>query len=202
MRCARCVILLIFCVVAISPAAAEQQSVAGITIDYTVPFERAKYGAEDAIQRRSATTWGVSASTFEAHQASIPPAKRLTGASGMLEVARAKFADAQQPDLDSVARRTIAAMLREPLKIVTQDISVDRLSGLDGRRVSFEAEAGSWTAFGQALLIHDPGRNDFWDIKIVLLRRFLATFFVASDRVYPKSILDTVRVVDHSSPTP
>jgi hypothetical protein len=202
--CARYFILLIFCVVAISPVAAEQQSVAGITIDYPVLFERMKL-AEDALQRNSTARWGAPAGAVEVHQASIPAAKRLTGASGMLEIARVKFATGRKPNLGAVA--TVASytppfMLQEPLKIMTEDVSVDRVSGLDGRRLSFEAEAGGWTMFGHALLIYDPDRNDFWDIKIVLLRRFLATYFVSSDRVYPKSILDTVRVVDDRAPMP
>jgi hypothetical protein len=199
MRCARCFIFLIFCAVTISPVAAEQQSVAGIAIDYPVLFERMKPWGEEAIQRRSAVTWGVSASAIEIHQASIPGAKRLTGASGMLEIARLKFAAGHQPDLDNVARRAMAVMLEYSIKVVNQDISVDRGSGLDGRRLSFEAETGGWNSYGQALLIHNPGRNDYWHITILLMRRLLATFFVTSDRVYPKSILDTVRVVDKTA---
>lgn len=204
MRCARCFILLIFCVVVISPVAAEQQSVAGITIDYPVPFERMKF-AEEALQRNSTARWHAPADAVEVHQASIPAAKRLTGASGMLEIARVKFAAGRKPDLGAVAtvaNYTPPFMLPERPKIVSQDVSVDRVSGLDGRRLSFEAEAGAWTMFGHALLIYDPDRNDFWDIKIVLFRRFLATYFVSSDRVYPKSILDTVRVADNPKPTP
>jgi hypothetical protein len=147
----------------------------------------------------------VPAGAIEVYRASIPTAKRLTGASGMLEIARVKSAAGRKPNLDveaAVARYTTAIMVQESVKIVNQDISAVRISDLNGHRVSFEAEAGAWTMFGQALLIHNPDRNDFWDIKIVLLRRFLATFFVSSDRVYPKSILDTVRVVDNHDPTP
>lgn len=194
--------VIILCVAAFSPAAAEEQSVAGIVIDYPVLFERMNPGAEETIQRRSTVIWGVSPSAIEVHQASIPPTKRLTGASGMLEITRAKFSPERQPNIDNVAARTTAIMVREPVKIVNQDISAARISGLDGRRVSFEAEAGGWAGFGQALLIHNPDRNDFWEIKIVLLRRFLATFFVTSDRAYPKSVLDTVRVVDNGGATP
>jgi len=96
----------------------------------------------------------------------------------------------------------MATMVQEPVKVVNQDISAARISGLDGRRVSFEAKAGAWTVFGQALLIHNPDRNDFWEIKIILLRRLLATFFVSSDRIYPNGVLDTVRVIDNPNPTP
>jgi len=202
MRCARCFILLVFCVVAISPVAAEQQSVAGITIDYPVLFERMKF-AEEALQRNSTARWGAPAGAVEVHQASIPAAKRLTGASGMLE--RVKFAAGRKPNLGAVAtvaNYTPPFMLQGPLNILTEDVSVDRVSGLDGRRLSFEADAGGWTIFGQALLIYDPDCNDLWDIKIVLFRRFLATYFASSDRVYPKSILDTVRVADNPKPTP
>lgn len=204
MRCARCFILLVFCVVAISPVAAEQQSVAGITIDYPVLFERMKF-AEEALQRNSTARWGAPAGAVEVHQASIPAAKRLTGASGMLEIARVKFAAGRKPNLGAVAtvaNYTPPFMLQGPLNILTEDVSVDRVSGLDGRRLSFEADAGGWTIFGQALLIYDPDCNDLWDIKIVLFRRFLATYFASSDRVYPKSILDTVRVADNPKPTP
>jgi hypothetical protein len=200
--CARCIIVLVFCVATISPVAAEQQSVAGVTIDYPVLFERMKL-AEEALQRNSTARWGAPAGAVEVHQASIPTAKRLTGASGMLEIVRVKFAAERKPNLGAVAtvaNYTPPFMLQGPLNIVTEDVSVDRVSGLDGRRLSFEAEAGGWTMFGQALLIYDPDRNDFWDMKIVLFRRFLSTYFVSSDRVYPKSILDTVRVVDNRGP--
>ena len=209
MCCARFFVLVVFnvtilFVAAFSPVAAEQQSVAGITIEYPVLFERMKL-AEEALQRNSTARWGAPADAIEVQQASIPAAKRLTGASGMLEIARVKFATGRKPNLGAVAtvaNYTPPFMLQEPLKIVTEDVSVDRVSGLDGRRLSFEAEAGGWTIFGHALLIHNPDRNDFWDIKIVLFRRFLVTYFVSSDRVYPKSILDTVRVLDDRTPMP
>jgi len=205
--CARFFALVVFnvtilCVAAFSPAAAEQQSVAGIAIDYPVLFERMQPGAEEAKQRLSTVTWGVWAGAIEVHQAAIPPTKRLTGASGMLEIARVKFAPERSLNLDDAARRTMATMVQEPVKVVNQDISAARISGLDGRRVSFEAKAGAWTVFGQALLIQNPDRNDFWEIKIILLRRLLATFFVSSDRIYPNGVLDTVRVIDNPNPTP
>jgi len=193
----------ILCVAAFSPAAAEQQSIAGIAIDYPVLFERMP-GWEEATKRSWLNFWGVSGA-IEAHQASIPPTKRLTGAYGMLEIVRVKLTPERPPNLDDVARAWLlhhegrGAMTA---KVVNRDISAARISGLDGRRVSLEVEAGAWTVFDQALLIHNPDRNDFWDINIVLLRRFLATFFVTSDRIYMKGVLDTVQVIDNPNSTP
>jgi len=123
----------------------------------------------------------------------------------MLKIVLVKLTPERPPNLDDVARarhRTTALMVKEPAKVVNRDISAVLISGLDGRRVSREAEAGAWTVFDQALLIHNPDRNDFWDINIVLLRRFLATFFVTSDRIYMKGVLDTVRVIDNPNRTP
>jgi len=65
-----------------------------------VLFERMKF-AEEALQRNSTARWGAPAGAVEVHQASIPAAKRLTGASGMLE--RVKFAAGRKPNLGAVA---------------------------------------------------------------------------------------------------
>src|SRR5262245_45101284 len=110
----------ILCVAAFSSAAAEQQSVAGIAIDYPVLFERMKPRDEQATNLSWLGIWGVSGA-LEVHQASIPPTKRLTGASGMLDIARVKLTPERPFNLDDVARarhRTTASMVKDPAKVV------------------------------------------------------------------------------------
>ena len=191
----RCSVVLMMWAVAISPATADPQIVAGIEIDHSAAFERVP-AAEGARLRRAVNQWEAPAAMVEVHQATHSLGTRLSGASGGLEVVRLKLTTQRPPNLDDVARYQIN-QLRDPrLKIVTEDVSVVQVSGREGRRLLFETD-GAWSIFAGGLLIYDRERNDLWYVQAVLLRRFLARLFVERDRNYPKAILDTVRVTEN-----
>jgi hypothetical protein len=192
----RCSVVLVMWVVAISPATADPQVVAGIEIDHSAAFERLKPAAEQARQQGTATQWGAPASMVEVYQATHSLGTRLSGASGGLEVVRLKFTNERRLNLDYVARRRIMELSDPRLKIVNEDVSVVQVPGREGRRLLFETE-GAWSIFAGGLLIYDRERNDLWYVQTVLLRRFLAKLFVERDRNYPKAILDTVRVIEN-----
>jgi hypothetical protein len=192
----RCSVVLVMWVVAISPATADPQVVAGIEIDHSAAFERLKPAAEQARQQGTATQWGAPASMVAVYQATHSLGTRLSGASGGLEVVRLKFTNERRLNLDYVARRRIMELSDPRLKIVNEDVSVVQVPGREGRRLLFETE-GAWSIFAGGLLIYDRERNDLWYVQTVLLRRFLAKLFVERDRNYPKAILDTVRVIEN-----
>jgi hypothetical protein len=85
------------------------------------------------------------------------------------------------------------------INIVNQLISVVRVTGHEGRRWSLEGEAAKirWHLYSEGLLIHDHGNNNLWRISVFLGRGFFARLFVERDRSYPKSVLDTVRVIEN-----
>jgi hypothetical protein len=174
---------------------ADPQIIAGIEIDYPVAFERLKPGAEEAIQQRASARWRAPASSAEVHSASLPPGMRLTGASGGVTIAKYKLS--VDLDLDVVAHRMMADVLTEPgVKIVKRLISVAWVTSYEGRRLSLEWEGG-WNLYSEELLIYDPGNNNLWHILVALKRRLFARLVVEHDRSYPKSISDTVRVIEN-----
>jgi hypothetical protein len=192
----RCSVILMMWVVAVSPATAEPQIVAGIEIDHSAAFERLKPAAEEARQRFAVSKWGATATTVEVYQASHSLGTRLSGASGMLEIVKVRFTTQRPLNLDDLAHRWITELKDPRLKIVNEDISVVQVSGREGRRVLFETE-GAWSIFAGGLLIYDRERNDLWYVQTVLFRRLLARLFVERDRNHPKAILDTVRVIEN-----
>ena len=120
---------------------------------------------------------------------------RLTGASGGVTIAKYKLS--AELDLDVVAQRMMADVQTDPgAKIVKQFISVARVTGYEGRRLSLEWEGG-WNLYSEELLIYDPGHNNLWHILVALKRRLFARLVVERDRSYPKSISDTVRVTEN-----
>jgi hypothetical protein len=188
---------LTLCLLATSPAAAEPQAVAGIAIDHPVPFERLKSNVEQERQRRTSTEWGTPASSLEAYQASIPTWIRWTGASGAVEIVKARFGGETALDLDAMARHKMTDRTKDPrVATVSQSMSATRVSGREARRLVFELDVNGWTIFDEALLIHDPGENTVLQIQAYLMRRFLAALFVERDRRYPKSVLDNVRLIE------
>jgi len=175
---------------------ADPPIIAGIEIDYPVAFERLKPGAEEARLRTVSDRWRAPASSAEAHKASLPPGMRLTGASGGVEIAKYKLRAEQLLDLDVVARRMMEDVVSAPgAKITKKFISVAWVTGYEGRRLSLEWQNGS-NLYSEELLIYDPGNSNLWYIPVVLSRRFFARLVVERDRSYPKSVLDTVRVIE------
>src|SRR5262245_31075 len=114
----RCSVVLVMWAVAISPATADPQVVAGIEIDHSAAFERLKPAAEEARQRGTGTQWGAPAATVEVYQATHSLGTRLSGASGGLEIVKLKFTTQRSLNLDDVARRRIAELRDSRLKIV------------------------------------------------------------------------------------
>src|SRR5215471_10479582 len=197
LSCTPLSLVLVLSVFAISHALADPQIVAGIEIDYPVAFERLKPGAEEARLRTVSDRWRAPASSAEAHKASLPPGMRLTGASGGVEIAKYKLRAEQLLDLDVVARRMMEDVVSAPgAKLVKQFISVAWVTGYEGRRLSLEWQNGS-NLYSEELLIHDPGNNNLWYVQAFLSRRFFARLVVERDRSYPKSVLDTVRVIEN-----
>jgi len=197
LRCTRLGLILVLSVFAISRAMADPQIIAGIEIDYPVAFERLNPGAEEAIQQRASARWRAPASSAEVHSASLPPGMRLTGASGGVEIAKYKLRAEQLLDLDVVARGMMEDVRAAPgAKIVKQFISEAWVTGYEGRRLSLEWQNGS-NLYSEELLIRDPGNNNLWYVQAFLSRRFFARLMVERDRSYPKSVLDTVRVIEN-----
>jgi len=195
-------LVLVLSVFAISRAMANPQIIAGIEIDYPVAFERLKPGAEEFRQRIASDHWRLPASSAEIHKASIPPGMRLTGASGGVEIAKYKLRADQLLDLDVVARRMMEEVVAAPgAKIVKKSISAPWVTGYEGRQLSLEWQNGS-NLYSEELLIYDPGNNNLWYIPVVLSRRFFARLVVERDRSYPKSVLDTVRVIENPKTPP
>jgi len=127
---------------------------------------------------------------------------RLTGASGGVEIAKYKLRADQLLDLDVVARRMMEEVVTAPgAKIVKKSISAPWVTGYEGRRLSLEWQNGS-NLYSEELLIYDPGNNNLWYIPVVLSRRFFARLVVERDRSYPKSVLDTVRVIENPKTPP
>jgi hypothetical protein len=200
-NCTRLSLVLVLSVFAIPRAMADPQIIAGIEIDYPAAFERLKPETEEGRQRRVLNRYGL-VNSAEVHKASIPLGMRLTGASGEVEIAKYELKTKGLLDLDLVARHTMEDW-EQPgitgINIVNQLISVARVTGHEGRRLSLEGVAGKigWHLYSEGLLIHDHGNNNLWHISVVLARRFFARLLVERDRSYPKSVLDTVRVIEN-----
>src|SRR5262245_16183141 len=112
-------VVLVMWAVAISPATADPQVVAGIEIDHSAVFERLTTAAEQARQQGAATYWGAPAAMVEIYQASHSLGTRLSGASGVLELGKLKLTTQGSLNLDDVARRRIAELRDPRLKIVS-----------------------------------------------------------------------------------
>ena len=194
--CTRLSLVLVLTVFAIPRAMADPQFIAGIEIDYPAAFERLP---EAELARLN--PWTVPA---EVHKASIPLGMRLTGASGEVEIAKYELKTKESLDLDWVARSKMADWERPGINIVNQLISVARVTGHEGRRWSLEQEVPKirWQLYSEGLLIHDQGNNNLWHIWVVLGRGFFARLLVERDRSYPKSVLDTVRVIENPKTPP
>jgi hypothetical protein len=197
LRCTHLGVIFVLSIFAISRARADPQIIAGVEIDYPVAFERLNSGAEEAILQRALARWRAPASSAEVHSASLSPGMRLTGASGGVTIAKYKLRAEQLLELDVVAQRVMADVATDPgAKVVKQLISVAWVTGYECRRLSLEWEGG-WNLYSEELLIYDPGNNNLWHILIALKRRLFARLVVERDRSYPKSISDTVRVIEN-----
>jgi hypothetical protein len=201
--CTRLSLVLVLSVFAIPRAMADPQIIAGIEIDYPTVFERLKPEAEEGRQRGVLNRYGLDNSA-EVHKALLPLAMRLTGASGLVEIAKYELKSKESLDLDFLARSTMADFERAGINTVNQLISAARVTGHEGRRWSLEQEAPKirWQLYSEGLLIHDHGNNNLWHISVVLGRGFFARLLVERDRSYPKSVLDTVRVIENPKTPP
>jgi hypothetical protein len=185
--------------IAIPRAMADPQIIAGIEIDYSAAFERPKPEAEEGRQRHLLNRYGL-VNSAEVHKASIPLGMRLTGASGEIEITKYELKTKKLLDLDLMARDMMADLGKQPgINFVNQLISVVRVTGHEGRRLSLEGVAPKfrWNLYNEVLLIHDHGNNNLWHISVFLGRGFFARLFIESDRSYPKSVMDTVRVIEN-----
>ena len=195
-------LVLVLSVFAIPRAMADPQIIAGIEIDYPAAFERLKPEAEER-RRQRVNRYGLDNSA-EVHKAFLPLGMRLTGATGEVEIAKYELKTKGSLDLDFVARSTMADLDQPGINIVNQLISVAPVTGHEGRRWSLEQDVPKlrWHLYSEGLLIHDHGNNNLWHISVVLGRGFLARLLVERDRSYPKSVLDTVRVIENPKTPP
>src|SRR5215467_10545380 len=117
--CTRLSLVLVLSIFAILRAMADPQIIAGIEIDYPAAFERLKPEAEEGRQRSVLNRYGLDNSA-EVYKAFLPLGMRLTGASGLVEIAKYELKTKGSLDLDFLARGTMADFERPGINTMNQ----------------------------------------------------------------------------------